>query len=111
AGRLAVEQEGAERGDAGARSDHDDRRSGILRQREAVGLLHIDLDLIAWLDGTTRSNRAAVAAAPALRRRLRGADERRRISATPPSRRGSRHRRRDPPLAPERALSRAARRR
>ena len=45
AGRLAVEQEGAERRDAGARADHDDRRLRILRQREAMRLLHIDLHL------------------------------------------------------------------
>src|ERR1700739_513745 len=50
AGRLAVEQERTERRDAGARPDHDDWHLRILRQREAMGLLHIDLDRIAGLE-------------------------------------------------------------
>src|SRR5262249_44955016 len=48
--RLAVEQEGSKRRDARAGPDHDDRRPGILRQAEAVRLLHIDLELLAFTD-------------------------------------------------------------
>src|SRR6266403_286842 len=50
AGRLAVEQEGAERRDAGTGPDHDDRRLRVLRQAEAVRLLHIDLELLSLVD-------------------------------------------------------------
>ncbi len=50
AGGAAIEQEGAERRHTGAGSDHDDRGPGILRQREAMGLLHIDLQFIAGID-------------------------------------------------------------
>src|SRR5207237_2936473 len=48
--RPAIEQEGAERRYTGAGPDHDDRRLLVPRQREAVGLLHIDLQLIARID-------------------------------------------------------------
>ena len=41
---LALVQEGAEWRDAGAGSDHDDRRLRILGQREILRFLHIDLD-------------------------------------------------------------------
>ena len=50
AGRLPIKQERTERRDAGARPDHDDRCCWILRQRETVCLLNIDLNLIAGLD-------------------------------------------------------------
>ena len=49
-GRLPVVQEGAERRDAGARTDHDDRRGWILRQAETVRLLDVDLQPVARLD-------------------------------------------------------------
>ena len=41
----ALAQEGAERRDAGARADHDDRGLGRRGQAEAVGLLEVDLHL------------------------------------------------------------------
>ena len=50
AGGATIEQEGAERRHAGAGPDHDDRGLWILRQREAMGLLHIDLQFIAGID-------------------------------------------------------------
>src|SRR6266849_8866054 len=50
AGRLgghALVQKGAERGDAGAGTDHDDGHGGISRQAEIMRLLDIDLDVVA----------------------------------------------------------------
>src|SRR6185436_4580840 len=57
AGRLAIEQEGAERRDAGAGTDHDDRRLRILRQTETVRLLHVDLELLAFSDALAEEGR------------------------------------------------------
>ena len=66
-GRHALVQEGAERRDAGAGADHDDRHRGIGRQAEGVRLLHIDFELCAGLDaarrGTSRRRRGACALA------------------------------------------------
>src|SRR5205814_7565418 len=56
-GRLAVEQEGTERRNAGAGADHDDWRLRILRQAEAVRLLHIDLELLALADALAKEGR------------------------------------------------------
>ena len=47
--RLALVQEGAERRDAGAGADHDDRLAGIGRQREIVRLLYVGTERVAGL--------------------------------------------------------------
>ena len=54
-GRHALVQEGAERRDAGAGADHDDRRLRIGGQAEGVRLLHVDLERLR--PGVTRSAR------------------------------------------------------
>ena len=43
-GRHTLVQEGAERRDAGAGTDHDDRRRGIGRQAEGMRLLNVAAD-------------------------------------------------------------------
>src|SRR5262249_60502621 len=64
-GGHALVQEGAERRDAGAGTDHDDRRRGIGRQAEGVRLLHIDLELVARPDALGAEGRGdAEPAAP-----------------------------------------------
>src|SRR5665213_1187591 len=57
AGRAAVVQEGAERGDASARPDHDDRRVRIRWQRETMRLLNVNFYVIAGLDTLGQENR------------------------------------------------------
>ena len=57
-GGLALLQEGAERRDAGAGPDHDDRLGRIGRQREMLRLLHIDLELVARAHAAGQESRA-----------------------------------------------------
>ena len=55
--RLPLLQEGAERRDAGARADHDDRRLGIVRQAETVRLLNIGFHRVARRDALAEKGR------------------------------------------------------
>jgi len=66
-GRAAIEQKGAERRDAGAGPDHDDRRLSDPAAARSRGLLHIDLNLVAGLDAFGKEGRGkalAVCACP-----------------------------------------------
>src|SRR5580704_10557542 len=56
--RLPLLQERAKRRHAGAGADHDDRLGWIVRQREMLGLLHIDPDLVAGSDAPAEEGRA-----------------------------------------------------
>src|ERR1051326_3513662 len=56
-GRQALLQEGAERRDAGAGTDHDDRLAGVSRQREMLRRLHVDPDLVARIDAPGEESR------------------------------------------------------
>src|SRR5215831_9959965 len=69
AGRLrshALVQEGAERRDAGAGSNHDDGHGRIGREPEAMGTLHVDFESVAWPDALGEVGRCHAQAAPAI---------------------------------------------
>ena len=57
-GRPSLVQEGAERRNPGAGTDHDDRDCEVGGQAEGVGLLHIDLDLVPGRDPIGEIGRA-----------------------------------------------------
>ena len=73
-GRLPLAQEGAERRDAGARPDHDDRGRRVRRQREAVRLLDVELERGAGRDALGEEGRGDAEAAPLVDRVANGID-------------------------------------
>ena len=70
-------QEGAERGDAGSRPDHDDRGRRVRRQREAVRRLDIELERGAGRDALGEESRGDAEAAPLVDRVANGIDRER----------------------------------